>query len=439
MTQRDHQVASRRVRRALASLMDDQPFFGAMVLQMPIIPGGTETLAADGKNIRFNPEWVSKSELPRIKSAVARVTLACSLKHHLRRNERDRAVWQMASVAVTEPILREAGLHSFGPDIPGVPDNADDLTAEKAYDLILRALPPQARPQPGQGHAQGSRQNAHTGAPGRGEIDPNGNGEVQDWPGEGGGEDKADGEADGGEPGAPAEAQRPGADAKAARDAEAERWDEIASQAMVYHRAERPGQDPGRLGRKIAAKHVHLHDWRGELARFATDRARTDYSWSRPNRRFVQHGIYLPDLHGQSMGPIVLAVDTSGSVDEELLAQFWAELRTIAEDLNPASVRVIQCDAEVTSDERFEPTDMPARIEVRGGGGTDFAPVFKRLADRPGMDGKPECLIYFSDMLCDSHGEQPDFPVLWAQVGEQSSGYYKPKSPSFGEVLVIQQ
>ena len=442
MTHPQQALAGRRVRRALSKLLDSQPFFGSMVLQMPIEAGGTETLAANGKNIRFAPAWVAGQELDTVESAIARVTLACALKHHLRREERKPDIWQQASVAVTNPILRDAGL-----PVSGSPDrDIADMPIEKAYEMLLQMQQQQQQqqrgPQPSGGYGL-SRSRRRDGSP----SDPGGDGEIQDWPGsdsadDGDGDDgeqsQAGGDA-GSDPGDGESESDAGGERKPSESemqSEAQRWDEIASQSMVYHRAERPGKDPGKIAGKIAAQFRRCHDWRAELIRFASSTARTDYSWSRPNRRYIHSGIFLPDLHGTAMGQIVLAIDTSGSVDEETLARFWAEIRAVAEDLRPSSVRIIQCDAEVTADERFDCDALPDTIEVKGRGGTRFSPVFQRIAERS-PDGKPECLLFFTDLHCTDFGDEPDFPVLWATPETDERHYFRPSTPPFGESLRI--
>ena len=61
-----------------------------------------------------------------------------------------------------------------------------------------------------------------------------------------------------------------------------------------------------------------------------------------------------------------------------------------------------------------------------GGGGTDFAPVMEWAAEQ-----QAACLIYFTDLLCHSFGEDPEMPVLWARWGS-----YENPVP-FGDVIEI--
>ena len=72
--------------------------FGSLVLRLPLRPDPTrETLATDGHEIRYSPRWIAETEAHLIETTMAQVVMACALKHHTRRGERDPERWQMAS------------------------------------------------------------------------------------------------------------------------------------------------------------------------------------------------------------------------------------------------------------------------------------------------------------------------------------------------------
>jgi predicted metal-dependent peptidase len=130
---------------------------------------------------------------------------------------------------------------------------------------------------------------------------------------------------------------------------------------------------------------------------------------------------------------IVLAIDTSGSIDNEALSQFSAELSAILEYGN-FEVNVIYCDSNIAGEETFQKADLPLKLNLKGGGGTDFRPVFKHV-EQKGM--QPAILIYFTDLECNRYPKQmPSYPVLWAVWGR---GYeYNDTPPPFGEVARIE-
>ena len=124
--------SARRVSDCVTALLRDQPFFGSLALRLPIRPDETrETLASDGKDIRYAPQWVADTDADHIKTALARVVLACALKHHTRRGARDPERWQRASQLITHGLLRDAGFA-----LPPGAEAWDDISAEQAYDRL---------------------------------------------------------------------------------------------------------------------------------------------------------------------------------------------------------------------------------------------------------------------------------------------------------------
>jgi hypothetical protein len=120
--------------------------------------------------------------------------------------------------------------------------------------------------------------------------------------------------------------------------------------------------------------------------------------------------IGIPYLeNAQRLMPEVIAVDTSGSIGKRELEQFAAEISAISEETQPEAIHVAYCDAAVQSIQQFGPAE-PVPFEPKGGGGTDFRPAFEWVAEN---DFAPICLIYLTDLCCDSFPETPEYPVLW--------------------------
>ena len=122
----------RRVSDCVTALLREQPFFGSLALRLPIrADPSRETLASDGRDIRYSPAWVADTNADLIKTAMARVVLACALKHHTRRGDRDPERWQLASQLVTHGLLRDAGLN-----LPPDAEAWDGVSVEQAYDRL---------------------------------------------------------------------------------------------------------------------------------------------------------------------------------------------------------------------------------------------------------------------------------------------------------------
>lgn len=140
-------------------------------------------------------------------------------------------------------------------------------------------------------------------------------------------------------------------------------------------------------------------------------------TWRRPNRRHIVRDVYLPGKSGFAAGTVAVAVDTSGSIGNEELAFFMAEIKGIINDVHPERVLVMWCDAEVHTVDEISDEDEIRDLKPKGGGGTDFRPVFKWLDDE---DIEPDCLIYLTDLYGSFPKHVPTYPVIWARTSTQA-------------------
>ena len=91
------------------------------------------------------------------------------------------------------------------------------------------------------------------------------------------------------------------------------------SEAQVGSIARAEGKVPGQVEETVKGAHASTMDWRTLLCRYMTDAAKSDYSWSLPNRRLIDSGLYLPSIRSEGMETIAVIVDTSGSLPTESL------------------------------------------------------------------------------------------------------------------------
>lgn len=121
----------------------------------------------------------------------------------------------------------------------------------------------------------------------------------------------------------------------------------------------------------------------------------------------------------------MIGVDTSGSIGSTELEQFAGEISAISDEAKPERIHIVYCDAAVQAVQEFGASE-PIELKPKGGGGTDFRPVFEWV-DRNGI--QPACLIYLTDLCCDSYPEPPGYPVLWVTDSRRIA--------PFGETLCI--
>ena len=433
MAARVHAESAQRTSDTVTALLRKQPFFGSLALRLPLrADPSRETLASDGNEIRYSPRWIADTDAHVIKTAMARVVMACALKHHTRRGERDPERWQHASQLVTHALVRDAGF-TLPPDTQAW----DGLSVEQAYDRLPE---PQDGDSGDDGDAPSGAGDSGTGATGQplgaGDDDGDPSGNPPDSPSDSpnDGDDEAqDGDGQGEDPGsdAPASHDPSGtgeimdADARAGANgepgespvdviAEEQAWDEAMHQALNLAKAE--GKAPGGVEETVRNAHASTLDWRALLRRYMTDAARRDYSWSLPNRRFIDSGLYLPSIRSEGIDAIAVIIDTSGSLPARTLADFWAEVREVASEIQPESVVVLQVDTAVQDAAEYSPSDLPDEIVLKGRGGTDFRPGFAWL-DEQGM--RPGVCLYLTDMLCSSYPEtEPPFDTIWVNYSD---------------------
>ena len=435
-----HDELARRVSDCVIALLQSQPFFATLALHLAIRLDPTrKTLAADGRTLRYNPEWIARTGADAIKTAIARVVFACALKHHTRREGRDREKWQTASQLVTHHLLAEAGF-AF-PDNTTVSQDWGQLSVEEAY---ARLPDPEGNGEPGDNADEPPAPQEHGAQPPpadpasspdpQGNTEPGDNADKPPAPQEHGAQppptDPASGPDSANEdtqPNHPPPSHDPAGtgeimDLEAAfddgfdpfdRNSEEQIWDEALHQARTL--AENHGNLPGRLAEEIDAAHRSRLDPREMLRDYLHDTTRADYSWSRPNRRFIDTGLYLPSLHSHGLKTFGIIIDSSGSQHTESLEEAWAVVHDIATEMEPETIHVLQVDRHLQSAETYHFTEIPETIILKGRGGTDFRPGFAWFEEQ-GIE--PTVCLYLTDMLCTDYPEnEPNYPTVWINFG----------------------
>lgn len=340
------------------------PFFATLFVAMRVERVGEEvcaTCATDGEALLVNPEFLEEVRrecgIAACVFVLAHEVAHAALCHPARRGRRDPSLWNIAADHAANLLLMESGLRPpSGKFAPLADPRFRGMAAEEVYALLERKL----RRGAGFGQAWGDHSRWTEKSFSRAEA--------------------------------------------AALDA---KWRARLSEAL--RAAKLAGKLPAGLERLVKGRLRPQVDWRAALASFAVP-SRADYSW-RPDRR-AWPSLYLPDLEGEAVHDLVVAVDTSGSVSQEELDAFAAELRGILASYPEVVVHVLACDAAVHSftTVRFSEGDPFPEIPLLGGGGTDFRPVFEEVRKRVPA---PAGLVYLTDG-CGAYPERsPAYPVLW--------------------------
>lgn len=391
-----------------------QPFFGtgASKLEWSMDNDITKTACTDGTFIKFNSDFLLSLDQPKRIGLTVHEVMHVYGKHHLRRGKRDPKLWNIAcdyqiNLCIQDAIDAEKARRG-GVSCMELPEGAllDDkyrgLSAEDIYSLLEVEQPPINVKPTGSGDGDGNDDQPSAGN----DIGtPSDIG--QSWG------DVIDSPA-----GSPSEIA----------DAEAE-VEVMVEQA--HNLAKSRGKSFGAAEELVKSYKKPTVDWRSVIRAMMQSISKVDYTYQRPHK-YGHHimssvGAFIPDYHRENVGEIVLAIDTSASVTWDEVQQYLGECQSIMEELQPAKVHIVQCDARVQHVDTFEMGQPLSIDKVHGRGGTDFQPVFDWVEEE--MDTKPMALVYLTDGYAPAPSV-PDYPVYWA-VTSEAQGHL------FGEVVSV--
>ncbi len=431
-------MTDREISTHLLRMRRSHPFFAAlsMFARYQFHPS-VEHCETDGDRIYISPTYFKQLPLDQRTGLLLHVTLHAALLHPFRRGLREPRVWNTAADIVVNNLIIDSG--KFEPP-PGtaIETRFKDLSVEQIYERLM-ALPRQhpemlsmASAMPASaGAQQDGKQQDSSSVDTSSKQDKNRHANAAR---QSGGSDESSRDAMRAAitrviglryPTRPdlretrAEAARNQANANRISN----HWRRAFRKAEVAARlaGRDKGDLPAGMAREIDRLMQQQLDWRVRLWRYMV---RTPCDFAGFDRRFLHQGLYLDQLESDSLS-IYLAVDTSGSIDDEELAQFLAEVRGVKRAYSFIDIRLYFADVEVSGpypiDERL---DLPVPI---GGGGTDFRPFFDKVDECVGL-GEQALIIYLTDGFGDFPPKPPRLETMWV-VTEGGEDHFP-----FGEV-----
>ncbi|KAB2666031.1 hypothetical protein F9K91_07830 [Brucella tritici] len=376
-----------KILAAQTALLWDHPFFGVLMLQLKKVqvddPKKVDTMATDGHHLYYHPPFVDELKKDELVFVLAHEVMHNALEHHIRRQSRKPGRWNDACDYAINGELVECKVGKM-PERGLLEARFTGLSAEEIYRI----------------------------------LDDENNGD-----------DSAEGQGDTGGCGGTMDgcAQH---DEAAKAELRAEMQTQIRQAAMTA-KAAQAGKLPAGVQRIIDELLMPKVDWRAVLRRFIDESSTRDFSWAKPNRRLLPLGLVTPGTVADGVSHIVIAVDTSGSIDDEILRDFAAEINGAFGEGAVDRLTVIYADATVNHVEEFETGDE-LRLHPAGGGGTAFSDTF-RLINAEYPDAK--ATIYLTDLYVGDFGEEPPHPVLWGVYGRNRD--FGSLSVPFGECINI--
>ncbi|HMM73762.1 MAG TPA: VWA-like domain-containing protein [Rhodocyclaceae bacterium] len=384
-----------KILAARTSLLWDHPFFGALAVQLLTVDATDDpritTMATDSKHLFYDAGFVDKLTKDELIFVLAHEVLHNAFEHHIRRQARDPGRWNRAADYCINGELTETKVGTM-PKGGLLDARFTGMGAEEVYRILEDEEP--------KGGGGGNQGGAPQGS------DPGGCGGVID-------------------------ACSPH-DEAAIAEASAEMQAKVR-QAAALAAGKAAGNLPAGVKRLIVQLTRAKVDWRALLRRFIDESRTKDYSWARPNRRFLQHGFILPGLISDGVSHLVVAVDTSGSIDDKALSAFAAEINGAFGDGMVDKITVIYTDTQVHRVEEYEAGDM-LDLQPAGGGGTAFSNAFEWIAENC---PDASAIAFFTDLEVHDFGDEPAAPVIWAVYGQSNQFEQLASKTPFGESVFI--
>ena len=369
-----------KISQAKAKLLVDYPYFGTLASKLELVLNDDiQAFKGDGKKLEYSSDFLENAEISELEFILANGAMHRSLAYENRKNGRSGWLWQMATDMAINDMLVENGLDK--PDEAQYRVRFKGMYAEEIYAELKSDI---------------LREDDEL------EYESDDASDVQN-------NDNKEEE-------------------KQTRD---ELQEEILQEQLLAQEAIslltsefKKGEAPSHIDRFFKLDFFSKIDWRDEL-KSALDRYfRDDYVLIPPNKKFLSQGIYLPSTTSQTFR-LVIAVDSSGSVDEELLSQFLSEVNFLMSLVSHYQIELLVCDEKIHSHKTFYSGET-LDADIKGGSGTDFRPVFEFIES---AFDDVKLLLYFTDLEGRFPKEEPSYSVKWISPKEEEI--------PFGELIII--
>lgn len=352
----------RLVSAALLRLRLRAPFFAALALFAHVEASDeVDSAATDGRNVYLNPGYFQSLATPQQDQLLLHQVLHAALLHVTRRGGRDRLLWNTACDIVVNGLV--AGTEGFQLPAGALRDQRrEQFSVEEVYELLLLDPSPPAAVS----------------------LD------LLERPA--GASEQGGSETD---------------SIAAARDARLEaHWRDAHQHAGIIALTVAQGRLPVGLERELGMLNPARLDWHAHLWRYIVQ---TPSDFQGFDRRFIHQRLYLETMESETVR-VYVAVDTSGSVDDQQIRALVGEVQGILSAYPHVICDLYYADADVYGP--YPLTADSAIPQPQGGGGTDFRPFFTAVAEQHDRRSQAVC-VYLTDGYGDFPTEPPELPVLW--------------------------
>jgi predicted metal-dependent peptidase len=369
---------------ARVALLINHSFFGNLATRLKMINADEwcSTAATDGRNFYYNSRFICLLKPKEVEFLVGHEVLHVVYDHMGRRDNRDPQIWNIANDYAVNADLKR---HKVGQFITSVPclyeAKYDGKYSEYIYDDLMKGV------------SKISLDDL---------IDQLLDEHMDS-------EDDSDDEAEG--------KGRPKPMTQEERDALRQ---EIKQNIINAAAGAEAGKLPAGVKRLLDDITDPKMPWRDLIQTNLTSLIKSDYSFSRPNRRGWHMDAIMPgSIPGEEID-VVVAIDMSGSISDKQAQMFLGEVSGMMQMFDGYKIHVFCFDTSVHNPQSFssDNLDTMSEYEPKGGGGTDFTSIFDYLKER-GEDTKR--LIVFTDgMPFGSWGDEDFCDTTWIIHGSQT-------------------
>jgi len=385
---------------ARVGLLLRHPFFGNLATRLKMVDASDwcHTLATDGRNFYFNYGFVNKLTPKEAEFGFAHEVLHNVFDHMGRRDGRDPQLSNIAADFATNQILKDERIGT----VPSfIQIFQDDKYRGMSYEQIYDDLYEKAE-----------------------KIDISSLGELLDehLDGEGDADGEGDGDQEGKGKGRP----------KLTAEEKKQIRDEIKEAMVAAAQSAGAGKVPAGVQRMISDFTEPKMDWRQLLRMNIQSIMKSNFSFSRPNRKSQHCGAVLPGMMNEETIDVSVAIDMSGSISDKMAKDFLSEVKGIMDEYTDFKLDLWCFDTEVYNYASFtgDTAQDILEYEVKGGGGTDFDANYEFMK-REGIE--PKKFIMFTDGYpCGSWGDEDYCDALFVIHGTESivspfgqTAYYK--------------
>jgi predicted metal-dependent peptidase len=348
-----------RLTKARVKMLLKHPFWGNLATRLKMVENSEwlTTAATDGRHFYYCEKFIESLDDEELVFLFGHEVGHIVYDHMGRRGDRDPQLWNMAGDYLINDMLIQ---NNVGKKITKVPILWDpkfrDMTAEEVYDdLFKNAVKIQVT------------------------LDMH-----------------MDGSGEEGEDGKGSDGKSKSSGIKIDEETAKKMRDEMKEAILQSAQAAGAGNVPAGIKRLINNFTAPKMRWQDLLRIQLESILKNNYTFMKPSRKAWHTGAVLPGMLPAEQLDVCIAIDTSGSITDEMVSDFLGEVKGMLELYNSYVVKVFCFDTSVLAEAEFSSDggDDILDYQPQGGGGTDFEVCWEHLKAN---DIVPKQFIMFTD------------------------------------------